>query len=100
MEVRIYPPRRFPADARSRLEVGETCHLHPPGRTEMVQQRALAGRADCGDLIQLALPDVLRTARAVRCDGEPMRLVAQALEEIQHRVARRKLERLLPIPWA
>ncbi len=36
----------------------------------------------------------LRAAGPMRGDGEAVRLVAQALQEIQHRVARRQLERL------
>ena len=76
------------------LQVAEPGHLHPARRAEMVEQRALAGGADAVDLVQLALPERLRAAGAVGGDGETVRLVAQPLQEIQHRVARRQLERL------
>src|SRR5215469_4311806 len=89
MEKRIHPPCRFVADPWCSLQIGEPRHLHPPRRAEVVEQCALACRTDAGNLVQLALPDVLRAPRAMRADSETMRLVAQPLQEIQHRIARR-----------
>ena len=89
----IHPPCGFPADPRRGFQIGQPRHLHPARRTEMVQQSALAGGANAGDLVDLALPDGLRTPGAVGRDGEAVRLVAQSLEEIQNRVAWRQLER-------
>ena len=50
-------------------------------------------RSDAGDLVERALGEVLLAARAVRADGEAMRLVAQPLDEIERRIARREPER-------
>ena len=74
-------------------QIGERGALDRLQRAEMMQQRALARRADAGDFLQAGLADVLLAARAVRADGEAMRLVAQPLDEIEHRIARRQLER-------
>src|SRR6516162_5192254 len=63
-------------------------------RPEMVEQRALASRADAGDFLQPRLADVAPAPDAVRADREAMRLVAQPLDEIEHRIARLELERL------
>src|SRR5262245_3914058 len=57
-------------------------------RPEVLQKRALAGRADAGDLLQPGLAQVLLAAGPVRPDREAMRLVAHALDEIEHRIAR------------
>ena len=80
MEMRIHVPGRLVADAGRGLQVRKSRHLHPPRRTEVVEQRTLAGGTDTGDFVQLARLDVLRPPRAVRGDGKPMRLVAQALQ--------------------
>ena len=53
----------------------------------MVQQGAFAGRADAGNFLQAALADVLLAAHAVRADGEPVRFVAQPLDELEQRIA-------------
>ena len=62
-------------------------------RAEMVQQRLLAARADTGDLVERRAPQGLGPLGAVGADGKPMRLVAQALQEIEHGVARVERER-------
>src|SRR5690606_30294120 len=64
------------------------------GGAEMVQQRALAPGADAGDLVERVPHHLLFAAGAVRADGETVRLVAQALDEIKHRVAHRQHEGL------
>src|SRR6187455_538417 len=72
-------------------------HRRPLDRlqgAEVAEQRAFAHRADAGDLLQAGLADVLLALLAVRADGEAMRLVAQPLHEIEHRVARLELDRL------
>ena len=48
-----------------------------------------------GDLVERRAADRLGAPRAVRADGEAMRLVAQALEEIEHGIARLEAERRL-----
>src|ERR1019366_1237962 len=89
MKMRVNPAGDFLVDARCRLQVAEARHLHAAGRAEMVQQCSFAGRADPLNLVQFTLPDGLRTARPMRGDGETMRLVADALQEVQDRIARR-----------
>ena len=59
----------------------------------MVQKRAFAHGADSGNLIQRRAADGARPPHAVRADREPVRLVAQPLQEIEHRISRRQHER-------
>src|SRR5215471_13669761 len=92
VEKIIDAPRRLGADARRAGKVGERGALDLPQRSEMAQQGALAGRADAGNLLQSGLADVAPAAGAVRADREAMRLVAQSLHEIEHRVAQRQFE--------
>src|SRR6202012_268259 len=82
------------ADARNLAEVGDRGPLDLLQRAEMEQQRPLARRPDAGTLLQAALADVLLPELAVRADHEPVGLVAQPLDEIQHGVARLVLDRL------
>src|SRR5882757_1688255 len=51
--------------------------------------------ADAGDFLQPRFTNVLFAQLAVRADHETMRLVAQPLNKVQHRVARLQLDRLL-----
>src|SRR5512139_3933205 len=60
----------------------------------MAQQRALARRPDAGDFLQAGLADVLLASGAMRAHREAMGLVPQPLDEIEHGVTRRQLERL------
>ena len=73
MEMRVHPPCDLVADTRRRLQIRESGHLHPARRAEVIEQRTLARRTDTGNFVQLALPDVPRSPRAVRADREPMR---------------------------
>src|SRR5258708_31665346 len=75
-------------------EIGQRRALDRLERAEMVEQGALAGRADARDLLQSRLADVAAAPDAVRADREAMRLVAQPLDEIERRIARLALERL------
>ena len=61
-----------------------------------MEQRALAGRADPGDFVERAFGELLLAPRPMGSDGESMRLVAQALNEIKRRIARGQPERLRP----
>ena len=54
----------------------------------MLQQRALAGRADAGNFLQAGLADVALAPRAVRADREAVRLVAQPLRRNRARGSR------------
>src|SRR5580658_3609171 len=94
VEKFVNPPRRFGADAFDLHQVGDRGALDGFERAEVVQQRAFARRSDAGDLLQAGLAHIARAARPVRADGKTMGLVAQPLDEIEHRVARRQLERV------
>ena len=83
----------FGADARNHAEIGDRGALDLLQRSEMVQQRALARRADARNFLQTGLADVLLAQLAMRADDEAMRLVAQPLDEIEHGVARLELDR-------
>src|ERR1700719_1244379 len=90
----VNPPRRFGTDAFDLHQVGDRGALDGFQRAEVMQQRAFARRSDAGDLLQAGFAHVARTTRPVRTDGETMSLIAQPLDEIEHRVARRQLERV------
>src|SRR3954454_24741230 len=77
-------------DARHLRQIAERGALDRFQGAEMVQQRAFARWADAGDFLQAGLADVLLAAGAVRSDGEAVRLVAQPLDEIKQRIARRQ----------
>src|SRR3954454_16752729 len=62
---------------------------------EMVQERALAVRADTRDLVERSLCHLALALGPMRPDREAVRLVAQALHEIELRIARRQLQRRL-----
>src|SRR4051794_29190258 len=88
------PARAFGADARHLAQVGDGGALDLLQRSEMMQQRALARRPDARNFLQAGLADVLLAQLAVRADHKTMRLVAQPLDEIQHRIARFQFDRL------
>src|SRR5262245_5957724 len=88
--------RGLRADAGHLGEIGGSGALDRLERSEMVQQRALARRADAGNFLQPGLADVAPPPHPMGAHGEAMRLVAQALDEIEHRLARLELERLAP----
>src|SRR6185312_8562221 len=79
-------------DSGHRFDVLERGSTYRTGAAEMVQQRALAGGADARHLVERRAGDVGGAPGAMRADRESMRLVAQALEEIEHRVARLERE--------
>src|SRR5499427_11117296 len=80
--------RGLGADPGHLGEIGQRRALDRLERPEMVEQRALASRADAGDFLQPCLADVAPAPDAVGTDREAMRLVAQPLDEIEHRIAR------------
>ena len=45
---------------------------------------------EIGNLVERVFDHFLLAARAMRSDGEAVRLVAHALDEIEHRIARRQ----------
>ena len=52
------------------------------GGTEMRQKRTLARRPDARHIVERRRADGLGPFRAMRADGEAMRLVAHSLDEI------------------
>ncbi len=61
----------------------------------MRQQRAFAGGADAGHIVQRRRTDRLGAFGAVGADGKAVRLVAQALDEVEHRIIVAQRERAL-----
>src|SRR5262249_4864620 len=96
MEEVVDLARGLGADPGHLGEIGQRRALDGLERAEMVEQGALAGRADARDLLQSRLADVAAAPDAGPRDGEAMRLVAQPLDEIERRIARLELERLAP----
>jgi len=88
------PPRRLGPDTIDLHQIRDRGALDRLERAEVVQQRPLSRRSDAGDLLQAGLAQIALAARPVRTDGETMRLVAQPLDKIEHRIARRQLERV------
>src|SRR5215510_2912124 len=82
------------AHAGNFSEIGRGSALNRLERPEVLQEGALAGRPDAWDFLQAGLAQVLLAAGAMRADRKPMRLVAQPLDEIEHRVARLEHERV------
>src|SRR5271169_240336 len=81
---------------------GHALELPEPGpgnrsrRAEMVEQRVLAASADSVDFIERGAPQGLRSLGPVRGDSKPMCFVAQALQEVEDRVALVERERRAP----
>ena len=84
VEVGVDEFRHRLGDAVDRLQILDAGHRHRLGGAEMAQQRPLARRADAGDLVERICVDLLGALGPVGADGEPVRLVAQALDELQH----------------
>src|SRR6185369_1308097 len=61
-------------DARHLRQVGKRGALDGFQRAEMMQQRALPRRADAGNFLQARLANILLPSRAMRPDGEAVRL--------------------------
>ena len=75
-------PRDSFTDARSAFQIGKRRRPHLARGAEMQQQRALARRADAGNLVERAGADRAAAFLAVRADGEAVGFVAQALEDL------------------
>ena len=63
------------------------------GRAEVAEQRPLAHRADAAQLVEQRMRHRAVAARAVEVDREPVRLVADALEQPRRVRIRLDLER-------
>ena len=85
-------PRRFGADTIHLHQVGDGGALNRLKRPEVMQQSPFPGWADARDLLQAGLTQVTHAAGPMGADRKSMRLVAQPLDEIQDRIARRQFE--------
>ena len=56
----------------------------------MMEEGALSRRADAGNVVNGVGADGFLALGAVRADGEPVRFIAQTLDEEQGRIARRQ----------
>src|SRR5260370_19281441 len=80
--------RGLGADPGHLGEIGQRRALDRLERAEMVEQGALAGRADARDLLQPRLADVAAAPAAVQTGRETMRPVAQPLRANERRIPR------------
>src|SRR5262249_56831629 len=74
--------RGLGADPGHLGEIGQCRALDRLKRPEMVEQRALAGRADAGDFLQPPLADIAPTPDALRAARAALRLVTQPLYDL------------------
>src|SRR6185295_13217658 len=77
MEVLIDQGCGGAGNTRHAFEVFDARLGDGSGRAEIVQQRALARRADAGDLVERRALRGLAASRPVRADREAMCLIAQ-----------------------
>ena len=87
MEVVVNGLRQSAADAFDRGQVGDARPRYRFGRSEGLQQGLLARGSYAGDLVQRIGANRLGPPGPVRADGEAVRLVAQPLDVIEHRIA-------------
>src|SRR5690242_3668754 len=80
------------ADPRHALDFRDPGARDRARRAEMVQERLLATGADARDLVERRAADRLLEAGPMRADRKTVRLVAQALQEIEDGVARLERE--------
>ena len=79
---------RLLRDAADGREIGDTRAAHGLGRAEVMEQGALARWANALDLVERIGADGLGAARAMGADRKAVGFVAQALDEIEHGIAR------------
>src|SRR6478672_8412919 len=84
--------RGLRADAGDLGKVGGCCAFDRLERSEVMQQRALAARSHPGNFLQARFANIAAAPDAVRADREAVCLIAQALNEIKHGIARLELE--------
>src|SRR6185295_11013658 len=84
--------RRFFVDAFDLLKFCLQRGFHSLTRAEMLQQRTFARGSDAGDLVEYRFTDGVAALDAMRTDGEAMRLIAQTLKVMQHRIVRLQLK--------
>src|ERR1700724_1489934 len=77
-----------PTDARDPLELAETGARNRSRRAEMVQERLLSPHPDPGNLVERRASERSGPLGAVGADSKAVRLVSQALQEIEDRIPR------------
>src|SRR4051794_15224488 len=92
MEKLEYLACTLGADAWNLGEIGDRCGFDCFQRAEVMQQCAFARRTDSFDLLQAGLAHVLFAKLSMRTDDKAMCLVAQPLDEVEHGIARFKLQ--------
>ena len=90
--MRIDPARRLPADPGAASRSASPACLTPRAEPKWLSSARLRAAPMPGTSSSSLLRQRLGAAGAVGGDGEAVRLVPQALQEVQHRVARRQLE--------
>src|SRR3954449_10802911 len=93
MEIVVNQPRGSDIDARHLFEIGKSGAGDRLRRAKTLQKGAFARRSDAADLVQRTFGKFTFAPCTMRADGEAMRLVGQALGEIQRRIARRHVKR-------
>src|SRR5947209_10485333 len=76
------------ADASDPIELAETGARNRSRRAEMVQERLLSPRPDPGNLVKRRASERFCPLGAVSADGKAVRLVSQALQEIEDGIPR------------
>src|ERR1700728_289622 len=87
VEEFVNAPGRLSAHAVDLHQVGNRGALDRLERTEMVQQSPLPRWANARDFLQARFAQIAHAARPMRPDRKTVRLVAQPLDEIKHRIA-------------
>src|SRR2546428_9953322 len=81
------PLRQLAREARQRRDLGRRRGLHAGERAESLEQRTSAARPDPRYREQLRGDGAPRTAVAAVADGEAVRLIAGALQQLERRAA-------------
>ena len=90
MEMVVDLPGNMFRNAVNRHQILHCCPANGLRGAEMQEQRAFAAGADAADLVERIFHHFLLAPRPVRADGETVRFIAHALDEIENRVAHRQ----------
>src|SRR5690554_2818101 len=94
VELAVDVAGELPRDPRDRLELLAARGDDPLRRAEVVEERALARRPDAAELVEQRGGHRLPAAGAVVVEREPVRLVADPLQQPQRLRVAVDLERL------
>src|SRR5512138_3238359 len=94
MELSEYEIRKRRPETPDLRNVLNGCQPDLVERPEVLYKRLLSHRPETGNLVQLRLDHLLPSELAMERDGEPVRLVADALEQLER--GRRYRNRYLP----